>query len=102
MLGFSGVTAIEDNVAVLTVRTVEPPTPFRVAEMVEVPVARVDALPLVSMVATAAFADDQVTRLVMSRSIWSVYDPMASNCWRSPFAIDGLTGVTETPVRAGR
>ena len=35
--GFAGVTAIDDKVAAVTVRIVDPVTPPRVAEMVEVP-----------------------------------------------------------------
>ncbi len=39
MLGLAGVTAIDSNVAAVTVRTVEPLTPLSIALIVEVPAA---------------------------------------------------------------
>ena len=67
--GFTGVTAIEVSAAAVTVR-VSPVTRHSssAAVMVDEPVASVEARPLVEMVATAGFADAQVTWLVRLRS----------------------------------
>ena len=51
-LGLAGVTAIDWSAAAVTVMTVEPVTPFIVAEMVEVPVPAAVANPAVVIVAT--------------------------------------------------
>ena len=65
-LGFAGVTAIDWRAAAVTVRTVEPVTPFIVAEIVEVPVPTPVANPAVVIVATEVVAEAQVTWLVKS------------------------------------
>ncbi len=58
-------TVIEASVTgALTVSTVLPVTPESRAEIVEVPAAMAVAKPLALMVATAVFADDQLTWLV--------------------------------------
>src|SRR5438270_749135 len=55
-LGLAGVTAIEVNAAAVTVSTVEPVTPLKVALIVEVPVPTPVARPAVVMVATLVVA----------------------------------------------
>src|SRR5205823_2497571 len=64
MLGLAGVTAIDCSAAAVTVRTVEPVTPFSVAVMLDVPVAAAVASPVALMVATEGVAEAQVTELV--------------------------------------
>ena len=65
-LGLAGVTAIDCRTAAVTVRTVEPVIPPRVALMVEVPVATAVARPPLEMVATEVVAEAHVTWLVRS------------------------------------
>ena len=60
-LELAGVTRIETSAAWVTVRTVEPVTPPKVALMVEVPTERVEAFPVESIVATLGVADAHVT-----------------------------------------
>src|SRR5271166_5954489 len=64
MLGLAGVTAIDCNVAAVTVSTVEPVTPLSVALIEEVPVPTPVASPAVVMVATVVVAEAHVTWLV--------------------------------------
>ena len=59
--GFAGVTAMDCNVAAVTVRVVEPETPPRVALMLLVPAPAPVARPPVVMVALAVVADAHVT-----------------------------------------
>jgi hypothetical protein len=62
--GFAGMTAIDVNVAAVTVNVVEPVTPPLVAEIVEVPAFSADAKPLALIVAAAVLEEDQVAVLV--------------------------------------
>ena len=63
-LGLAGVTAIDCKTAAVTVSTVEPVTPPRVALMFEVPVDTAVASPPLVIVATEVVADAHVTWLV--------------------------------------
>jgi hypothetical protein len=68
VVGFGGVTAIEESVATVTVSAVEPVTPDAAAEIVVVPIARAVANPCepaaFEMLATEVFEDVQVTDVV--------------------------------------
>ena len=92
--GFAGVTAIDCNVAAVTVNNVEPTTDPNVALMVLVPIAAAVAKPPLAMVAVAVVPDAQVTEAVTFFVLLSVYVPVAVNCCVRPLAIDGLAGVT--------
>jgi hypothetical protein len=76
MLGAAGVTAIETNVAGVTVSIVPPDTVPSVAVIVVVPGAMLLARPLVPValliVATAVLEDDHVTCVVRSCVVVSV------------------------------
>ena len=84
--------------AAVTVSSVDPVCPERVAEMVLVPTAMPVARPrdplLLEMVATAGVAEVHVTWLVMSWTVLSEYVPTAVNCFVVPAAMDGPAGVT--------
>ena len=67
MLGFAGVTEIDDRVAEFPVRVVLPEILPEAAVMVAVPVARVVARPVLLTVATAGFEEVQVTSAVISK-----------------------------------
>ena len=66
-VGLAGVTAMETSVGAVTVRTVLPVIPLRVAEIEEVPTPAPVAKPLAVMVATVEVVELQVTLPVM---IW--------------------------------
>jgi hypothetical protein len=99
-LGFEGVTAIDDNAAAVTVSTVEPFTPFRVAMIVEGPVASPVAKPALVMVATERVSEDHVTSVVKFCVELSVNVPVAVNCWARPLARLGFEGVTAIETNA--
>jgi len=61
--GFAGVTAIDTNVAWVTVRTVEPCNAPDVALMVLVPILTAVASPTVEMVAVPGVPDAHVTEV---------------------------------------
>ena len=65
-LGLSGVTAIEDKVAAVTVRVAVPDLPLKAAVMVAVPAALAVARPLLATVAVGVLDELQVTCVVMS------------------------------------
>ncbi len=94
MLGLAGVTAIDSNVAAVTVRTVEPVTPLSIALIVEVPTPTPVARPALVIVATDAVAEAHVTWLVRFSVELSEYVPVAVNCSVRPLAMLGLAGVT--------
>ncbi len=94
ILGFAGVTEMEDRVAVLTVRTVLPETVPEVAVMVELPAPMTVARPLLLMVATDVVEEFQVTCAVISWVVPSENVPVAVNCWVTPPGMIGLAGVT--------
>jgi hypothetical protein len=96
--GFAGVKAMEVTIAGVTVRVVVPVIDPSAAVIVDEPVARVEAMPVVAMDATAPFDEDQTTRLVMFAVDPSVYVPVAINGSVSPLETDGLAGVRAMDV----
>jgi hypothetical protein len=92
--GFAGVTAIDCNVAAVTVRTVEPLMDDDVAVIVEVPTPTPLASPAALIVAVAVVPDDQVTVDVRFCVVPSLNVPVAVNCCVAPLLIDGFAGVT--------
>ncbi len=92
--GFAGVTAIDCNVAAVTVRVVEPLIAPDVALIVEVPTPAPVARPAALMVAVAVVPEDQVTLDVRFCVVPSLNVPVAVNCCVAPLAIDGFAGVT--------
>src|SRR5215510_1342307 len=103
MLGLAGVTSIDTRVAAVTVSVVEPETAPDVAVIVVGPralaVARPSDPPAFEIVATAVSEDDQVTAVVRSCVVASVYVPVAANCCVVPLAMLGLAGVTPIDTR---
>src|SRR5277367_5122416 len=92
--GFAGVTAIDCNVAAVTVSNVEPEIDDDVAEIVEVPTAAPEARPDVLMVAMAVLPEDHVTLDVRFCVERSLNVPVAVNCFVAPLVIEGFAGVT--------
>jgi hypothetical protein len=92
--GFAGVTAIDCNVAAVTVSKVEPLIEDDVAAMVEVPTPAPVASPAALIVAVVVVPDDQVTVDVRFCVVPSLKVPVAVNCCVAPLAIDGFAGVT--------
>jgi hypothetical protein len=85
------------STAGVTVRVVAPERldVGSVAEIVVDPLATPVASPPAT-VATPTDDDAHVTCAVMSSVDWSLYVPVAANCWVRPEAIDGADGVTAT------
>jgi hypothetical protein len=71
-LGFTGATAIDVRAAAVTVSVVVPLTEPDVAVIVEDPIAKVEARPDASIVATTTFDDVQATEPVMLAVLPSV------------------------------
>jgi hypothetical protein len=92
--GFAGVTAIDCNVAAVTVSKVEPLMDDDVAVIVEVPTPAPVARPAALIVAVVVVPDDHVTVLVRFCVVPSLNVPVAVNCCVPPLAIDGFAGVT--------
>jgi hypothetical protein len=92
--GFAGVTAIDCNVAAVTVSKVEPLIDDDVAVMVEVPTPAALARPAALIVAVVVVPEDHVTVLVRFCVVPSLNVPVAANCCVAPLAIDGFAGVT--------
>jgi len=92
--GFAGVTAIDDNVAAVTVKVVDPTTAPLVALIVDVPTFTAVAKPAALIVAFAGVPDAHVTELVRSCVELSLNVPVAVNCCVFPAASDGFAGVT--------
>jgi hypothetical protein len=92
--GFAGVTAIDCNVAAVTVSVVEPTMEDDVAEIVEVPAAAPVASPAAVIVAAAVFDELHVAVLVRFWVVPSLKVPVAVNCWVAPLVIVGFEGVT--------
>ena len=92
--GFAGVTAIDCNVAAVTVSTVEPLIDDDVAVIVEVPIPAPVARPAALIVAIDVVPELHVTVLVRFCVVPSLNVPVAVNCCVPPFAIDGFAGVT--------
>ena len=92
--GCAGVTAIDCNVAAVTVSKVEPLMDDDVAVIVEVPTPAPVARPEAPMVAVVVVPDDQATLDVRFCVEPSLNVPVAVNCCVAPLAIDGFAGVT--------
>ena len=93
--GLAGVTAIDFNVAAVTVSTsTGDVTPLSAAVMLLVPTPAPVANPVVVIVAVVVVAEFHVTVLVMFAVEASLYVPVAVNCWLPPAATDGFAGVT--------
>ena len=94
----AGVTWIVERIAAVTVRPVEPDTPPNVAVMVvdptPAPVARPWEPTALEIVATDAAEEVQVTWVVRSWMVLSLYTPVAVYCFVVPLAMDEPTGVT--------
>jgi hypothetical protein len=92
--GFAGVTAIDCNVAAVTVSKVEPLMDDDVAVIVEVPTPAPVARPAALIVAVEVVPEDQVTVDVRFCVVPSLNVPVAVNCCVAPLVIDGFAGVT--------
>jgi hypothetical protein len=92
--GFAGVTAMDCNVAAVTVRTVEPLIAPDVALIVDVPTPAPVARPAALIVAVVVVPDDHVTLDVRFCVLPSLNVPVAVNCWVAPLVIEGFAGVT--------
>jgi hypothetical protein len=92
--GLAGVTAIDCNVAAVTVSKVEPEIDDDVAVIVEVPTPAPVARPVALIVAVVVVPELHVTVLVRFCVVPSLKVPVAVNCCVAPLAIDGLAGVT--------
>jgi hypothetical protein len=99
--GFAGVTAIDCNVATVTVSTVEPEIAPEVALMDEVPTPAAVAKPAVVIVATDVVAEAHVTLLVRFCVLLSLNVPVAVNCCVNPLATEGFAGVTAIETSVG-
>jgi hypothetical protein len=71
------------------------------AMMLALPTPTPEASPALLMVANDVGVELQVTALVRSCVLLSLYVPVAVNCWLVPFAIEGLAGVTDKESRIG-
>ena len=99
ILGLSGVTVMEDRVAVVIVRVVLPTTVPEVAVMEAAPGAMAVAIPLMSTAASDVLDELQMTWPVKSWLVPSEYTPEAANCLVSPAGMLGLTGITDMEAR---
>ena len=92
--GFAGVTAIDCNVAAVTVSIVEPEIDDDVAVIVEVPTPAPVARPPALIVATDVVPELHATALVRFCVVPSLNVPVAVNCCVAPLVIDWFAGVT--------
>jgi hypothetical protein len=93
-LGLSGVTDIEDKVALVTVRVAVPDLPFKAAVMVVVPGLAPVARPLALIVATVVLDEVQVAAVVISWLVPSDSTPRAEYCLVAPSGMLESEGVT--------
>jgi hypothetical protein len=90
-----GVTAIELNVAAVTVKVAVPDLSPKVAVMTDVPLATPVAMPDVLLtVATLVVPEVQLEDAVTSRDAPSLNVAVAVNCWGAPIGIEAVAGVT--------
>ena len=103
ILELTGITDMEERVAVVTVSVMLPEMGPEIAAMVVEPALAPVARPVLLTVATMGLDEFQVTCVVKSRLVPSEYVPVAVNCWVTPTGMDGLPGVTtmETRLTAG-
>ena len=92
--GFAGVTAIDSNVAFVTVSVVDPTTLPLVALIVELPAFTAVARPPEVIVATVVVPEAHTTLPVKSCVVVSLNVPVAVNCCVPPTMTEGLAGVT--------
>ena len=103
--GFAGVTAIDVNIAAVTVTEVEPVTPGNpgrtaliVTPPIPVPVTK-PSLPVALLTMASVVSEEpQVTDLVTSSVVPSENVPVAISCSPVPTGIDVLAGVTVSDV----
>jgi hypothetical protein len=97
---FAGVTAMDTSTACPTLSVADPPIDPAVAVMMAVPTPCPLANPPLAMLATV---DDEVqlTVLVRSCTLPSLYVPVTANCWLVPLAIEALPGFTTNDTRTG-
>jgi hypothetical protein len=93
-VGEAGVIAIDESVAFVTVRLVDPEIEPEVAVIVAVPAVRPLARPAVVMLAMLPATALQVTELVRFCVEPSLKVPVAVNCSVTPIGTEGLAGVT--------
>jgi hypothetical protein len=96
----AGVTAMETSTACPTFSVAVPLTKPDVAVMTAVPTPSPLATPPPAMLATVE-DEVQVTELVRSCALPSLYVPVAVNCWLVPLAIDALPGLTDIDTNTG-
>jgi hypothetical protein len=96
----AGVTAIETSTASPTLSVAEPLIEPDVAVMIALPTPCPLANPPLAMLATVE-DEFQVTELVRSCALPSLYVPVAANCWLVPLAIEALPGLTDNDTRTG-
>ena len=90
----AGVTAIELNVAAVTVKVAEPDLPPNAAVIVAVPIDSPVATPGDTTVPTAMASELHVTVLLMSRLVPSEYVPVATKVCVKPIGTVAVAGVT--------
>jgi len=96
----AGVTPIETSTACPTLSVAEPLIEPAVAVMIALPTPCPLANPPLAMLATVE-DEVQLTKLVRSCLLPSLYVPVAANCWLVPLAIDALPGLTDNDTRTG-
>src|ERR1700691_2112106 len=96
----AGVTAMETSKACPTLSVAVPLIKPDVAVMMAVPTPSPLANPPLAMLATVE-DELQVTELVRSCALPSLYVPVAANCWLVPLAIDALPGLTDNDTNTG-
>jgi hypothetical protein len=95
MLGFAGVTEIDDRVAEFPVRVVLPAILPEEAVIVVVPAATTEVRPVPLTVATAGFEEVQATSVLILKLVPSEKVPVAVNCWLTPMGMLGFAGVMD-------
>src|SRR5271155_1149169 len=101
-LGFGGVTSIDISVAGVTVKLVEPDTPFKVAMIVAVPDRTVATVPPVPIHAMAGLLELQATCAERLRFEPSLMIPVAVNWLASPIATEVSGGPTAIELNCAR
>jgi hypothetical protein len=96
----AGVTAMETSKACPTLSVAVALIKPDVAVMMAVPTPSPLANPPLAMLATVE-DELQVTELVRSCALPSLYVPVAANCWLVPLAIDALPGLTDNDTNTG-
>ncbi len=96
----AGVTAMETSTACPTLSVAVPLIKPDVAVIMAVPTPSPLATPPLAMLATVE-DEVQVTELVRSCALPSLYVPVAANCWLVPLAIDALPGLTDNDTNTG-